>query len=154
MPNLEFALLSRSCLTDEHTKALSILEVVEEYRIDTDRALPKTDDGNELIPLSFCIVSLWSKGDDDDSRNWDAAIKIRFPDGTESKNLAKFPIALESADRSRSIVRFGGMIYKGDGDYFFDILLTEGDDMSVVKTLRLPIEVFISKKQETPKETA
>lgn len=125
MPTLNFAIFSQSTSIDQHSKSLSIFNVIEEL------TLPVPKEGVENgtpIPLNSTLTTSWQRDDKSDDNNVDIILSVQRPDGTEGKDTANIPLDLGDSDRYRAILNIGTLLFHGEGEYQFVIRSDKGEE--------------------------
>jgi hypothetical protein len=125
--HLEFFIVAQGVSVDQDTNQTSIFGVLEEV-------------ASPVFPhaIPFCVaVSLWNVSDADVGKDWQAALRIRFPDGNETSIPINFSVK-DGTRRHRITQRMMGLPVPGTGDLEFELLLNGKHAATHTTTVRAP----------------
>jgi hypothetical protein len=140
MIDFVWAVLCSRSIIDQGTNNLSLIDVIEQISLSPDTPIPIN------IPLSFEVVTLWSRGDlEQSSKGW-TRVTVYRPSNIEIlKN--EFEIDLSSFKRFRHRLGIRGLSIEELGKYIFQIELRDEDSEFQV-VARLPLEIDLAQESE------
>jgi hypothetical protein len=146
-----WSVLCSKSITDRETNNICLLDVLEQFSLGTEVPV----DEEIMLPVTFELVTLWSRGPDDEPGRGRARITFQSPGG-DVLNSREYDLELTDFRRSRSRTRIEGLLVRGPGRYVFIIdLKGEGDaewrqagSVPLYVVSRVPTE----KKEEEKKE--
>lgn len=113
---------SRSA-TDRETNNVSLFEVIEQLNV----LGPLPDGANVALPISYELVSLWSRADPAEPEESTARLTLIAPNDTEI-HVQEFAINLTGNVRMRTQLRSLGFPVRGAGRYTFKVEIRRLDD--------------------------
>lgn len=125
--HLEFFVVAQGVSVDQDTNQTSIFGVLEEVAAQTyPYALP------------YCVaVSLWNVSTEDVGKDWQATLRILFPDRSETQVPVNF-IVKDGTRRHRLTQKMVGLPLSGVGELKFELLLNGQHAATHTTTVRAP----------------
>ena len=135
----DWSILCKSTSIDKDTNSISLFNVIEEVNI-VGPPLPNDlkKDEDVLLPLSFEIVSLWSRVDKDKPIQSQAIIVTKTPYGKEYKGKP-IPIDLSGFLRTRTRIKHSGIPFKKSGVYNFSIRIKKGETKQFIEVSNIQL---------------
>src|SRR5205809_999186 len=140
-----WSILSKKSVIDSMTNNISIMDVIDEVKVDL--TLPKNlgEIKNIGIPVEFEITSLWYRETPNDELPFYFRIEFYDPSGN-ILNVFESPIAFQKdKKRLRSQSKIQGLPINDSGVYKFIINFKEKDTENYQKVAELPIDVIVNK---------
>ena|SRR3990167_4278802 len=148
-----WSIMCRNSIVDGETNNLSLLNIIEELRITTERVEMLAQKERKAIPIEFEVVTSWRKLlGREKSVSGKAKIELIDPLGKLLHEAFYEVLIKENIERLRSRARYNGFLITVPGEYTFKILLQEEGqkDFSEVGRIQLNLKqaVEISKKMK------
>lgn len=144
-----WSVLCQNTQIDIDTNNLSITNVLEQLVISVD---PKNIQTNQIInvPLTYEIVSLWSKEESEKSVHAEIILEIVDPKGNVLKSFSQKSEMPETMKRLRTRFKIQGLGLTMSGFYKFIIKVKEQNKKNLRQVAEVPLEVHISSSQKSP----
>ena len=141
-----WSVLSKKSIIDSSSNSISILEVVDAFKIDI--TVPKNLDEikNISVPLEFELTSLWYRESSEGEYSFDFKIELQDP---SNKKISKFENVLvfpNGKKRLRSQLKIQGLPINDSGVYKFLISFKDKKMKAFQNALELPIDIILNKK--------
>ncbi|MBU0578764.1 hypothetical protein KKE34_05110 [Patescibacteria group bacterium] len=140
MINHIWTVLCRESVIDNQTNNVSLLNVLEQLEINIAAGVNFSKDKDLVVPISFELVSLWSRDDTKKKAIDEINISIIGHDGQKIKTLSKKIEIPKGKKRLRSRFRISGFPVKKSGIYYF-VLKINNFKKEIAK---IPLEVKIN----------
>jgi len=138
-----WSLLCRKTIIDKETNNLSIIDILEQVQVNA--SVPSNAVFPVKVPISYELVSMWTREHASDETKAEIEIKITGPDGivgtTHSKELV-FPVSIQ---RMRSRIRISGIEITNSGVYEFTVGIKEEKSHSFTTVATIPLSVILNK---------
>ena len=139
-----WTVLCSQSIINENTKNISLIEVLEQVTI--AGPLPSAEQENS-IPMTFEIVSLWSRGADNQPSRRLARIHFLSPSNILIREFA-YEVDLSVYQRTRTRARINGLPFREAGQYHFNVQLRDENETDWQEVARIPLQIEI----ELPKD--
>ena len=126
------------CITNDQTKNLTLIEVLEQLNIQAN-SLPEGVEGG--IAVTFDVASLWVREPIDQPTQGTGRICILSPTGEVLETMPQYEIDLATQPRARTISRSRGLPVRGLGIYHLVVQLREGKETNWQDVARIPLEI-------------
>ncbi|MFH1959092.1 MAG: hypothetical protein ABIJ22_02070 [Patescibacteria group bacterium] len=140
MINHIWTVLCLESVIDNQTNNVSLLNVLEQLEINIAAGVNFSKDKDLVVPISFELVSLWSRDDTKKKAIDEINISIIGHDGQKIKTLSKKIEIPKGKKRLRSRFRISGFPVKKSGIYYF-VLKINNFKKEIAK---IPLEVKIN----------
>ncbi len=138
---LLWAVLCSGATIDQETKAISIVEVIEQLQVEakTDH-LPSTF----FVPRPVKFVSMWYRDTANGKQSLFSKVIFRAPDGDVLKEVeAEMELQAEKY-RHRHIISFDGIPLRQSGQYTYEVLMKQKSTDQYKKVGFVPLNVEIT----------
>lgn len=125
MATLRWAVCFQRAIIDSTTQSLSLIDHLE--RITLPHAPPPADGARPLLPLKFCLVTIWDRSKHELAERGEMRVRLLGPEGDELAK-ATTPIDLVSGSSARNFVNLPGLPLAGAGRYTFEVCQKSDDD--------------------------
>jgi len=127
---------SRSIL-DKDSNNISLIECLEQLSVPSPPANP---DGKLVIPLTFEIVSLWTRSVAEKPSRGTCRLEVYSPSDTVIHEQ-RLEVDLTTYQRVRSRQRFNGLPFGGSGTYRFKITVLSDEHGEPIQVASIPLVV-------------
>lgn len=141
-----WSILSKKSIIDSTSNILSILEVVDEFKVDI--TLPKNlnETKNIVIPIELELTSLWYRNDPVGEYPFDFRVELYDPSGKKTNSFENVLIFPKDKKRLRSQSKMQGLPVNDSGVYKFTIGFKDKKMKNFQNVAELPFDVILNKK--------
>lgn len=138
-----WSVLCKQSIIDQETNSLSIIDVLEQMKIDV--SVPSNASFPIKVPIQYQIVSMWIKHDKNKQIRADIQISIVDPEKSIVSTHTKELLIAKQIERMRSRVKISGFEVTKSGMYEFRIGIREEKQSDFRSVAELPFYVFLNK---------
>lgn len=136
-----WSVLCLQSIINEHTKNISLIEVLEQLTI-TGPPLPEGQEG--AVPITFDVVSLWTREPDSQPARGSARLSLLSPTNSVIKGDVEYAVDLpDPVLRTRTVTRITGLPFRRAGIYHFRIQLREEGEAEWRDVAIIPLQIVI-----------
>lgn len=139
-----WSLLCRKSIIDKETNNISILEILEQ--VEVNASVPSNAVFPVKIPLSYELVSMWTREHASEKGTATIEISIVGPDGKVGESMVKELEFPPSIPRMRSRFRITGIEISKSGVYEFHVHVKEQADTDAVEVAVVPLSIILNRK--------
>lgn len=137
-----WTILCRGSSTDKESNNITLFEVVEQVATPlTPELQDLAKKSSALTPLTFELITLWSREQADVPAKGEVVVEIKSPSGS-TKKLGQYDVDLTTKMRARASATMPGLPVSEEGLHWITVsirIFTNGDDLRAVG--RLPLQV-------------
>ncbi|MFA4942345.1 MAG: hypothetical protein WC564_01755 [Patescibacteria group bacterium] len=135
-----WSILCQESSVDSNTNKISLFNCIDELTMSFARR-EEINDKPKNIPLSFDLVSLWTK-EIDEPDNFNILIQFFDPNGKELKSFEQDISFERGKKRLRAIIKVNGFVITSDGTYKIKLSYKQNDDDKYKPFSELPFDVI------------
>jgi hypothetical protein len=135
-------------MLDKYTNRLSLIEVMDELVLEAGQAIPAKLEARGAVPIHLEVATQWERSGYDVPEAGECSVEIFAPEG-ELTGRAELAVDLESAPRSRVIVRFAAFRLAGLGRYRVVVSQRE-QGQAWEPAAEIPLYVKVEEAEEGP----
>jgi hypothetical protein len=139
-----WTVLCSQSIVNENTKNISLIEVLEQLNI---VGLAPPAEQENTIPITFDVVSLWSREADNQPSRRPARVHFLSPSSALIREF-EYEVDLSVYQRIRTVGRINGLPFREAGQYHFIIQLRGEREAEWQEVARIPLQIGI----EQPKD--
>ncbi|MBN1317127.1 MAG: hypothetical protein JXA42_16715 [Anaerolineales bacterium] len=129
-----WSVLCKDSVIDQETNNIYLHNIIEQIVI---RADPKP---NGILVHGLQIVTFTVRSDPQQAEKGELRVSLETPDG-KAQGKVDFQIDLETAERSRNIIKFTTIPVSAPGRYYFRVQLRTDPDARWKRVASLPVDI-------------
>jgi len=145
MINHIWSVLCLHSIINESTRNVSLIEAIEQITI-TEPSLPKGEEGR--LPISFDLVSLWSRESNSQASRGLIRLSFLSPDNVEIKSF-DYHVDLSKNLRMHTTTRIYGLSFRGPGIYHFRVQLREENETEWRDVASIPLQIVLQPSESS-----
>jgi hypothetical protein len=142
-------LCGQSIINSENNE-ISLISIIEHLNVNVALKDDKEFKKGIKVPISYEIVSMWVKADDNKEVKGFIEIDVTLPNGQVKKIFNNELIIPIKTKRMRTRIKINGLIVHEDGIYNFIVKYRDVDQKNNEVVATLPMEITIKKVLQTP----
>jgi len=141
-----WSILSKKSIIDSVSNNISIMEVIDEFKIDITIPKNLSETKKVAIPVELEITSLWYRDTPAGEYPFDFRIQLYDPSGNIANNFEGKLFFQKDKKRLRSQSKIQGFPVNESGVYKFVVGFKDKDMQQYKNVAGLPIDVILNKK--------